>query len=133
MTVFNILLLGIWVLSTAIIGALATAVVLRRLRSRGVEQVVRDDGPESHLSKAGTPTMGGLLIVFSSVVSTLLWSDLTNSFVWIMLFVIIGYGLVGFVACRFVKSSRCSSCWRSSPVCWFTPARIFPPRSPFRF
>ena len=62
-----------------------------------VQQYIRDDGPESHLSKAGTPTMGGLLIVFSIVASTLLWSDLTNYFVWIMLFVVIGYGLVGFV------------------------------------
>ena len=71
--------------------------IIRKLSALQVKQYIRDDGPESHLSKAGTPTMGGLLIVFSSVVSTLLWSDLTNYFVWIMLFVIIGYGLVGFV------------------------------------
>jgi phospho-N-acetylmuramoyl-pentapeptide-transferase len=61
-----------------------------------VGQYIRDDGPQSHLAKAGTPTMGGLLIVFSIVASTLLWSDLTNYFVWIMLFVVIAYGLVGF-------------------------------------
>jgi phospho-N-acetylmuramoyl-pentapeptide-transferase len=61
-----------------------------------VGQYIRDDGPQSHLAKAGTPTMGGVLIVFSIVASTLLWSDLTNYFVWIMLFVVIGYGLVGF-------------------------------------
>ncbi|MBW2481820.1 MAG: phospho-N-acetylmuramoyl-pentapeptide-transferase, partial [Deltaproteobacteria bacterium] len=71
--------------------------IIRKLSGMQVKQFIRDDGPESHLSKAGTPTMGGLLIVFSSVVSTLLWSDLTNYFVWIMLFVIVGYGLVGFV------------------------------------
>ena len=71
--------------------------IIRKLSAMQVKQYIRDDGPESHLSKAGTPTMGGLLIVFSIVVSTLLWSDLTNYFVWIMLFVIIGYGLVGFV------------------------------------
>ncbi|MGD9061694.1 MAG: phospho-N-acetylmuramoyl-pentapeptide-transferase, partial [Desulfobacterales bacterium] len=71
--------------------------IIRKLSGLQVKQYIRDDGPESHLAKAGTPTMGGLLIVFSSVVSTLLWSDLTNNFVWIMLFVIIGYGLVGFV------------------------------------
>jgi phospho-N-acetylmuramoyl-pentapeptide-transferase len=71
--------------------------IIRRLGERQVGQYIRDDGPQSHLSKAGTPTMGGLLIVFSSVSSTLLWSDLTDYFVWIMLFVIIGYGLVGFV------------------------------------
>jgi phospho-N-acetylmuramoyl-pentapeptide-transferase len=62
-----------------------------------VGQYIRDDGPQSHLSKAGTPTMGGLLIVFSIVASTLLWSDLTNYFTWIVLFVIISYGLVGFI------------------------------------
>jgi phospho-N-acetylmuramoyl-pentapeptide-transferase len=71
--------------------------IIRRLSEKQVGQYIRDDGPQSHLSKAGTPTMGGLLIVFSSVSSTLLWSDLTDHYVWIMLFVIIGYGLVGFV------------------------------------
>jgi phospho-N-acetylmuramoyl-pentapeptide-transferase len=71
--------------------------IIRRLSGMQVGQYIRDDGPESHLSKAGTPTMGGLLIVFSIVGSTLLWSDLTNYFVWIMLFVVVGYGLVGFI------------------------------------
>lgn len=71
--------------------------IIRKLSGLQVRQYIRDDGPQSHLSKAGTPTMGGLLIVFSIVASTLLWSDLTNYFVWIMLFVVIGYGLVGFV------------------------------------
>jgi phospho-N-acetylmuramoyl-pentapeptide-transferase len=71
--------------------------IIRKLSAMQVKQYIRDDGPESHLSKAGTPTMGGLLIVLSIVASTLLWSDLTNYFVWIMLFVVIGFGLVGFV------------------------------------
>ena len=71
--------------------------IIRRLSGMQVGQYIRDDGPESHMTKAGTPTMGGLLIVFSVVGSTLLWSDLTNYFVWIMVFVVIGYGLVGFV------------------------------------
>jgi phospho-N-acetylmuramoyl-pentapeptide-transferase len=71
--------------------------IIRKLSGMQVGQYIRDDGPQSHLSKAGTPTMGGVLIVFSIVVSTLLWSDLTNSFIWIVLFVIIGYGLVGFI------------------------------------
>jgi phospho-N-acetylmuramoyl-pentapeptide-transferase len=61
-----------------------------------VGQFIRDDGPQSHLAKAGTPTMGGLLIVSAIVASTLLWSDLTNYFIWIMLLVVIGYGLIGF-------------------------------------
>ena len=70
--------------------------MIRKLSGMQVGQYIRDDGPQSHLAKAGTPTMGGLLILFSIVASTLLWSDLTNHFVWIMLFVVIGYGLVGF-------------------------------------
>ena len=71
--------------------------VIRKLSGMQVKQYIRDDGPESHLSKAGTPTMGGLLIVFSVVTSVLLWSDLTNYFTWIILLVIIGYGLIGFI------------------------------------
>jgi phospho-N-acetylmuramoyl-pentapeptide-transferase len=71
--------------------------VIRKLSGMQVKQYIRDDGPQSHLSKAGTPTMGGLLIVFSIVTSVLLWSDLTNYFTWIVLLVIIGYGLIGFV------------------------------------
>lgn len=71
--------------------------VIQKLSGMQVGQYIRDDGPQSHLSKAGTPTMGGVLIVFSIVTSVLLWSDLTNYFTWIILFVIIGYGLVGFI------------------------------------
>jgi phospho-N-acetylmuramoyl-pentapeptide-transferase len=71
--------------------------VIRKLSGMQVGQYIRDDGPQSHLSKAGTPTMGGLLIVFSIVTSVLLWSDLTNYFTWIVLLVIIGYGLIGFI------------------------------------
>lgn len=60
-------------------------------------QPIREDGPESHLSKKGTPTMGGLLIIISTVFSTLLFSNLANQFIWIVLFVFIGYGFIGFV------------------------------------
>jgi phospho-N-acetylmuramoyl-pentapeptide-transferase len=62
-----------------------------------IGQYIRDDGPETHLKKAGTPTMGGTLIIFSIVVSTLLWTNLTNYFVWIVLLVTVGYGAIGFV------------------------------------
>jgi phospho-N-acetylmuramoyl-pentapeptide-transferase len=62
-----------------------------------IGQYVRDDGPETHLKKAGTPTMGGTLIIFSITVSTLLWTNLTNYFVWIVLFVTVGYGGIGFM------------------------------------
>jgi phospho-N-acetylmuramoyl-pentapeptide-transferase len=70
--------------------------VIQKLSMMQVGQYIRDDGPKSHLDKAGTPTMGGVLIVLAIVVSTLLWSDLTNTFIWIVLFVIISYGVVGF-------------------------------------
>jgi phospho-N-acetylmuramoyl-pentapeptide-transferase len=68
---------------------------LKRLQRDG--QPIRDDGPESHLvTKKGTPTMGGLMILLGAVTTTLLWADLTNGFVWIVLLVTIGYGMIGF-------------------------------------
>lgn len=77
--------------------------VLRRRQGKG--QPIRDDGPESHFSKAGTPTMGGLLIVGALVTSTLLWARLDNGFVWLVLFVTLAYGLIGF-ADDFAKVSK---------------------------
>lgn len=71
--------------------------VIRKLAILQVGQYVRNDGPQTHLKKAGTPTMGGTLIIFSVVLSTLLWSDLSNYFVWIVLLVTVGFGGVGFV------------------------------------
>lgn len=59
-------------------------------------QPIRDDGPETHFKKVGTPTMGGLMILISVLISTLLWSDLTNVYVWYTLFVTMGYGAIGF-------------------------------------
>jgi phospho-N-acetylmuramoyl-pentapeptide-transferase len=70
---------------------------INRLRSRQVGQVVRDDGPQSHLSKRGTPTMGGSLILFTLVVPTLLWADPHNSYVWLTLLVTVCYGGIGFL------------------------------------
>ncbi|HCM47473.1 MAG TPA: phospho-N-acetylmuramoyl-pentapeptide-transferase [Colwellia sp.] len=71
--------------------------LIRYLQKMQIGQTVRDDGPESHLSKSGTPTMGGLLILASIVVSVLLWADLSNIYVWVVLFVIVSFGIVGFV------------------------------------
>ncbi|SFL94713.1 phospho-N-acetylmuramoyl-pentapeptide-transferase [Shimia aestuarii] len=68
--------------------------VLRRKQGKG--QPIRDDGPEGHFVKAGTPTMGGLLIVGALMTSTLLWARLDNGFVWLVLFVTLAYGLIGF-------------------------------------
>jgi phospho-N-acetylmuramoyl-pentapeptide-transferase len=71
--------------------------VIRKLTQYKVGQAVRDDGPQTHLAKAGTPTMGGALILLSIGITTLLWGDLQNRFVWIVLVVTIGFGWVGWV------------------------------------
>ena len=62
-----------------------------------IGQAVRDDGPQTHLTKAGTPTMGGALIIVSILVTTLLWGELTNRFVWVVLIVTAGFGAVGWI------------------------------------
>jgi phospho-N-acetylmuramoyl-pentapeptide-transferase len=77
--------------------------VLRRRQGKG--QPIRADGPENHASKAGTPTMGGLLIVGALTTSTLLWARLDNGYVWIVLFVTLAFGLIGF-ADDYAKVSR---------------------------
>jgi phospho-N-acetylmuramoyl-pentapeptide-transferase len=70
--------------------------VIRRLSMMQVRQYIREDGPKDHLKKAGTPTMGGVLIIFAVAGSTLLWTDLTNRFVWIALLATLGFGAIGF-------------------------------------
>jgi phospho-N-acetylmuramoyl-pentapeptide-transferase len=70
--------------------------MIRRLSARQIGQRVRDFGPQSHLPKAGTPTMGGTLIIVAIAISTLLWADLGNRFVWIVLATTLAFGLVGF-------------------------------------
>jgi phospho-N-acetylmuramoyl-pentapeptide-transferase len=70
---------------------------IKRLQTRQIGQAIRDDGPESHFSKAGTPTMGGSLILFALVLSTVFWANLHNHFIWLILAVTVGYGLIGFI------------------------------------
>src|SRR5580658_10008751 len=70
--------------------------LIRKLREFQIGQHIREDGPQSHQKKAGTPTMGGVLIIISIVVPTLLWADLRDSYVWIALLSLVGYGLIGF-------------------------------------
>ena len=86
----------------ACLTALAISLVLgpdmiRKLTAYKIGQAVRDDGPQTHLTKAGTPTMGGALILVSIGVTTLLWGDLANRFVWVVLLVTLGFGAVGWV------------------------------------
>ncbi|MDN4503866.1 phospho-N-acetylmuramoyl-pentapeptide-transferase [Alteromonadaceae bacterium BrNp21-10] len=71
--------------------------MIRWLQKLQIGQTVRDDGPQSHLAKSGTPTMGGVLILAAIICSTLLWADLSNRYVLTTLFVIISYGIIGFV------------------------------------
>jgi phospho-N-acetylmuramoyl-pentapeptide-transferase len=79
------------------IGIFAGPAVIRMLTRLKVGQAVRSYGMETHLVKSGTPTMGGVLILISIAVSTLLWSDLSNRFIWVVLIVTLGYGAVGWV------------------------------------
>lgn len=92
--------------STRIIAATLTAMLMsfllgpwfiRKLQAKQIGQTIRDDGPKSHFSKAGTPTMGGSLILLALVIPTLLWSDLHNQLVWLSLIVTVCYGIVGFL------------------------------------
>lgn len=70
---------------------------IRKVGQYQVKQYIRDDGPASHQNKAGTPTMGGVFIIFSVLFSILFWADLSNPFVWLLLFVALAFGLIGFL------------------------------------
>jgi len=71
--------------------------IIKKLSSMQIGQVIRDDGPKSHLVKAGTPTMGGVLILLAIISTMLLWSDLKSLYVWLMIIVTMGFGLIGWV------------------------------------
>ena len=71
--------------------------LINKLRQFQIGQYIREEGPKSHQKKAGTPTMGGVLIIISIVIPTLLWADLRNAYVWIAVFTLVAYGLVGFL------------------------------------
>ncbi|MDP3259780.1 MAG: phospho-N-acetylmuramoyl-pentapeptide-transferase, partial [Thermodesulfovibrionales bacterium] len=71
--------------------------VIKRLGRFSVTQQVRDDGPQTHLGKTGTPTMGGVLIIISILVTVLLWGDLTNKYILMMIFSLVGFGTIGFI------------------------------------
>ena len=85
------------VLTALAISLIVGPVMINYLSDYKIGQNVRDDGPQSHSIKAGTPTMGGALILVAIVTSTLLWSDLSSRFVWVVLFVTIGFGAIGWI------------------------------------
>ena len=89
----------------AILGALTALIIsfivgpwmIRKLTRDKIGQSIREDGPESHYAKSGTPTMGGALILVAISISTLLWANLENRYIWVVLFVTLGHGIVGFI------------------------------------
>src|SRR5690606_41058024 len=85
--VVTVLLIALWVVPW----------MIGKLRFYQIGQSVRTDGPQSHLSKAGTPTMGGALILVAIAISTLLWGDLSNRYVWIVLLTTLAFGAIGWV------------------------------------
>jgi phospho-N-acetylmuramoyl-pentapeptide-transferase len=84
-------------LTALVIGLIAGPAMIRMLTRMKVGQAVRTDGPQTHLIKTGTPTMGGALILLAIGIATLLWSDWSNRFVWVVLVVTLGYGAIGWV------------------------------------
>jgi phospho-N-acetylmuramoyl-pentapeptide-transferase len=84
-------------LTALAIGLLLGPWFIRRLQKMQIGERVRDDGPATHKKKAGTPTMGGSLILFAVTLGTLLWCDLSSRFVWVTLLVTVGYGAIGFL------------------------------------
>src|ERR1700675_2979662 len=70
--------------------------LIAKLREFQIGQHIREDGPQSHLKKAGTPTMGGVLIIISIVIPTLLWTNLRDPYVWVALLALLSYGTIGF-------------------------------------
>src|SRR5574340_689261 len=84
-------------LTALMISFIVGPAMIRKLTAYKIGQAVRDDGPQTHLAKAGTPTRGGALILVAMAVSTLLWADLKNVYVWVVLATTIGFGAIGWV------------------------------------
>lgn len=84
-------------LTALVISFIVGPTMIRKLTAYKIGQAVRDDGPQTHLVKAGTPTMGGALILVSIAITTLLWADLSNRYVWIVLITTLGFGMIGWV------------------------------------
>ncbi len=84
-------------LTALIISLIIGPIMIKKLTHKKIGQSIRQDGPESHHEKAGTPTMGGALILVAITISTLLWADLENRYVWVVLFVTLTHGIIGFI------------------------------------
>ena len=84
-------------LTALAISFLIGPIMIRKLTAYKIGQSVRDDGPQTHLIKAGTPTMGGALILVAIVLTTLLWADLSNRYIWVVLLTTLGFGIIGWI------------------------------------
>jgi len=84
-------------LTSLMISFIVGPIMIRKLTAYKIGQAIRDDGPQTHLIKAGTPTMGGALILVSVAISTLLWADLGNRYIWVVLLTTLGFGVIGWV------------------------------------
>lgn len=85
------------VVTAMIITLIMAPVLIERLKRMSCIQYVRDDGPKTHLKKTGTPTMGGIIIILSVILSVMFWGDLTNRYILIMILALVGFGLIGFI------------------------------------
>ena len=85
------------IITALIISLLIGPVIIRKFSLENISEIIRDDGPESHLKKSGTPTMGGLLIIFSLMVSTLIWADLENKYILYLIFISLSFAVIGLI------------------------------------
>ncbi len=85
------------IITSALLTFIFAPIIIGRLRNFSVIQQIRDDGPQKHLSKTGTPTMGGILIILSIIATTFLWGDLSNRYIWIMILSIFSFGFIGLI------------------------------------
>ena len=93
--------------------------LIKKLQHIKLGQQIRDDGPKRHLAKSGTPTMGGLLIIFAVLLSTLLWADVTKPYVWLVMIATLGFGAIGFTETPQVHETRSkTSAAQSSALKW---------------
>jgi len=83
-------------LTALFMGLIVGPAIIRQLRQFQIAQYIREEGPKAHQKKAGTPTMGGLLIVVAIIVPTLLWADLSNTYIWLAVFATVAFGGIGF-------------------------------------
>ena len=85
------------IITALFISLLLSPYIIKKFSINNVSEVIRDDGPSSHLNKTGTPTMGGLLILSSLIITTLIWADLENKYILYLLFITISFGVIGFI------------------------------------